>query len=81
MLNLVVDFQEGKQLALNQKFIEGLRSTLLDSSLDKVCSPNFHTHKNTVIPACLVHNEFTQLRDASFRVGVHCKSDYFAWRR
>ncbi|KAL9663842.1 hypothetical protein QQ045_019234 [Rhodiola kirilowii] len=35
MLSLVADFQEGKQLALNQNFIEGLRSTLLDPSLDK----------------------------------------------
>uniref|UniRef100_A0A7N0U133 Aminopeptidase N n=1 Tax=Kalanchoe fedtschenkoi TaxID=63787 RepID=A0A7N0U133_KALFE len=35
MLDLVANFQHGKELTLNQKFIEGLRSTLLDSSLDK----------------------------------------------
>lgn len=36
MLNLVADFQQNKPLVLNQNFVEGLRSILCDSSLDKV---------------------------------------------
>ncbi|XP_011022661.1 PREDICTED: puromycin-sensitive aminopeptidase-like isoform X3 [Populus euphratica] len=35
MLSLVVDFQQGKPLVLNPKFVQGLRSILCDSSLDK----------------------------------------------
>lgn len=36
MLNLVADFQQNKPLVLNQNFVDGLRSILCDSSLDKV---------------------------------------------
>ncbi|KAF3448585.1 hypothetical protein FNV43_RR09298 [Rhamnella rubrinervis] len=35
MLNLVADFQQNKQLVLNPKFVQGLKSILSDSSLDK----------------------------------------------
>ncbi|KAH7662914.1 Peptidase M1 alanine aminopeptidase/leukotriene A4 hydrolase protein [Dioscorea alata] len=35
MLNLVADFQQNKDLILNQKFVNGIRSILCDSSLDK----------------------------------------------
>ncbi|KAL2902772.1 Puromycin-sensitive aminopeptidase, partial [Bienertia sinuspersici] len=35
MLNLVADFQQNKPLHLNAKFVEGLKSILHDSSLDK----------------------------------------------
>ncbi|GAV76097.1 Peptidase_M1 domain-containing protein/DUF3458 domain-containing protein, partial [Cephalotus follicularis] len=35
MLNLVADFQQNKSFVLNPKFVEGLRSILSDSSLDK----------------------------------------------
>ncbi|XP_040985933.1 puromycin-sensitive aminopeptidase isoform X2 [Juglans microcarpa x Juglans regia] len=35
MLNLVADFQQNKPLVLNQNFVDGLRSILSDSSLDK----------------------------------------------
>ncbi|KAJ0970270.1 hypothetical protein J5N97_023147 [Dioscorea zingiberensis] len=35
MLSLVADFQQNKELILNQKFVDGLRSILCDSSLDK----------------------------------------------
>lgn len=35
MLSLVADFQQGKPLVLNPKFVQGLRSILCDSSLDK----------------------------------------------
>ncbi|KAI4315434.1 hypothetical protein L6164_028246 [Bauhinia variegata] len=35
MLNLVDDFQHNKPLVLNPKFVDGLRSILSDSSLDK----------------------------------------------
>ncbi|XWS61753.1 hypothetical protein CRYUN_Cryun07bG0152700 [Craigia yunnanensis] len=35
MLSLVVDFQQNKPLALNPKFVQGLRSILCDTSLDK----------------------------------------------
>ncbi|XP_037495626.1 puromycin-sensitive aminopeptidase isoform X2 [Jatropha curcas] len=35
MLSLVADFQQNKPLALNPKFVNGLRSILGDSSLDK----------------------------------------------
>ncbi|XP_042948330.1 puromycin-sensitive aminopeptidase isoform X2 [Carya illinoinensis] len=35
MLNLVADFQQNKPLVLNQNFVDGLRSILCDSSLDK----------------------------------------------
>lgn len=37
MLQLVADHQQNKPLVLNSKFVEGLRSILSDSSLDKVC--------------------------------------------
>ena len=37
MLQLVADHQLNKPLVLNSKFVEGLRSILSDSSLDKVC--------------------------------------------
>lgn len=37
MLQLVADHQQNKTLVLNSKFVEGLRSILSDSSLDKVC--------------------------------------------
>lgn len=36
MLSLVADFQEQKALALNPKFVDGLRSILRNTSLDKV---------------------------------------------
>jgi len=36
MLSLVADFQQGKPLVLNPKFVQGLRSILSDSNLDKV---------------------------------------------
>ena len=36
MLSLVGDFQQGKPLVLNPKFVQGLRSILGDSNLDKV---------------------------------------------
>lgn len=35
MLSLVADFQQNKTLVLNPKFVQGLRSILSDSSLDK----------------------------------------------
>ncbi|CAN0841278.1 Puromycin-sensitive aminopeptidase [Linum grandiflorum] len=35
MLSLVADFQQNKSLSLNPKFVQGLRSILSDSSLDK----------------------------------------------
>eukprot|EP00258_Populus_trichocarpa_P026327 XP_024442346.1 puromycin-sensitive aminopeptidase [Populus trichocarpa] len=35
MLSLVSDFQQGKPLVLNPKFVQGLRSVLSDSNLDK----------------------------------------------
>ncbi|XP_022736036.1 puromycin-sensitive aminopeptidase isoform X2 [Durio zibethinus] len=35
MLSLVTDFQQNKPLALNPKFVQGLRSILSDTSLDK----------------------------------------------
>ncbi|XWS48912.1 hypothetical protein CRYUN_Cryun13aG0117500 [Craigia yunnanensis] len=35
MLSLVADFQQNKPLALNPKFVQGLRSLLCDTSLDK----------------------------------------------
>ncbi|KAJ6946233.1 hypothetical protein NC651_001099 [Populus alba x Populus x berolinensis] len=35
MLSLVADFQQGKPLVLNPKFVQGLRSILSDSNLDK----------------------------------------------
>ncbi|XP_021280550.1 puromycin-sensitive aminopeptidase isoform X3 [Herrania umbratica] len=35
MLSLVADFQQNKPLSLNPKFVEGLRSILCDTSLDK----------------------------------------------
>ncbi|GMH09389.1 hypothetical protein Nepgr_011230 [Nepenthes gracilis] len=35
MLNLVVDFQQNKPLVLNPEFVNGIRSILLDSNLDK----------------------------------------------
>ncbi|XP_022760268.1 puromycin-sensitive aminopeptidase-like isoform X1 [Durio zibethinus] len=35
MLSLVADFQQNKPLALNPKFVQGLRSILSDRSLDK----------------------------------------------
>ncbi|CAN1778120.1 Puromycin-sensitive aminopeptidase [Linum perenne] len=35
MLSLVADFQQNKPLVLNPKFVQGLRSILSDSSLDK----------------------------------------------
>ncbi|KAL3499325.1 hypothetical protein ACH5RR_038418 [Cinchona calisaya] len=35
MLSLVADFQENKPLILNPQFVEGIRSILCDSSLDK----------------------------------------------
>lgn len=37
MLTLVSDFQQTKELVLNQKFVDGIRSMLCDSSLDQVC--------------------------------------------
>ena len=36
MLSLVADFQQQKTLALNPKFVDGLRAILRSSSLDKV---------------------------------------------
>lgn len=36
MLSLVADFQQQKTLALNPKFVDGLRSILRNTSLDKV---------------------------------------------
>ena len=36
MLSLVADFQQNKPLVLNPNFVHGLKSILLDSSLDKV---------------------------------------------
>lgn len=36
MLSLVGDFQENKPLVLNPQFVQGLKSILCDSSLDKV---------------------------------------------
>lgn len=42
MLQLVADHHQNKPLVLNSKFLEGLRSILSDSSLDKVCgAPSF----------------------------------------
>lgn len=41
MLSLVADFQQNKPLVLNPKFVHGLRSILLDSSLDKVFTIHF----------------------------------------
>ncbi|GAB4857401.1 Puromycin-sensitive aminopeptidase [Ancistrocladus abbreviatus] len=35
MINLVADFQQKKPLVLNPKFVDGLKSILCDSSLDK----------------------------------------------
>ncbi|GAB2273903.1 Puromycin-sensitive aminopeptidase [Dionaea muscipula] len=35
MLNLVADYQQNKPLVLNSKFVDGIRSILTDSSLDK----------------------------------------------
>ncbi|XP_068639666.1 puromycin-sensitive aminopeptidase [Aristolochia californica] len=35
MLNLVTDFQENRELTLNPKFVDGLKSILCDSNLDK----------------------------------------------
>ncbi|KAL5552038.1 hypothetical protein UlMin_002214 [Ulmus minor] len=35
MLSLVTDFQQNKELVLNPKFVQGLKSILVDSSLDK----------------------------------------------
>ncbi|CAI0476153.1 unnamed protein product, partial [Linum tenue] len=35
MLTLVADFQQNKPLVLNPKFVQGLKSILIDSSLDK----------------------------------------------
>lgn len=36
MLNLVSDFQQNKPLILNQEFLNGVKSILCDTSLDKV---------------------------------------------
>lgn len=36
MLSLVADYQQNKQLVLNPKFVQGLKSILCDCSLDKV---------------------------------------------
>jgi aminopeptidase N len=36
MLSLVADFQQQKTLALNPKFVDGLRAILRSTSLDKV---------------------------------------------
>lgn len=36
MLNLVSDFQQDKPLVLNPKFVDGVKRTLCDSTLDKV---------------------------------------------
>jgi len=38
MLNLVADFQKNNSLVLNPKFVDGIRSILKDTSLDKVCT-------------------------------------------
>jgi aminopeptidase N len=38
MLSLVADFQQQKTLILNPKFVDGLRSILRNTSLDKVKS-------------------------------------------
>lgn len=36
MLSLVADFQQQKTLVLNPKFVDGIRSILRNTSLDKV---------------------------------------------
>lgn len=36
MLSLVADFQQNKALVLNPQFLQGIKSILTDSSLDKV---------------------------------------------
>lgn len=36
MLSLVADFQQQKALDLNSKFVDGIRSILRNTSLDKV---------------------------------------------
>lgn len=43
MIGLVADYQQNKALSLSSKFVEGFRSILSDSSLDKVsvCLCNF----------------------------------------
>lgn len=37
MLNLVSDVQQNKPLVLNREFLNGVKSILCDTSLDKVC--------------------------------------------
>lgn len=37
MLDLIVAEQKGQKLSVDSAFIEGIRSTLTNSSLDKVC--------------------------------------------
>lgn len=36
MLSLVCDFQQNKPLVLNPKFVDGVKSILCDTTLDKV---------------------------------------------
>lgn len=38
MLDLIVAEQKGQKLSVDSAFIEGIRSTLTNSSLDKVCN-------------------------------------------
>ena len=38
MLNLVAVFQKNNSLVLNPKFVDGIRSVLNDTNLDKVCT-------------------------------------------
>lgn len=49
MLSLVADFQQNKPLVLNPKFVHGLKSILLDSSLDKVFMMQFFLFSNRIL--------------------------------
>lgn len=49
MLSLVADFQQNKPLVLNPKFVHGLKSILLDSSLDKVFMKQCFFSQNRIL--------------------------------
>lgn len=67
MLSLVADFQQNKPLVLNPQFLQGIKSILTDSSLDKVL-----THLVSCRCLCFMSEEKCFANYCRILSGIHC---------
>lgn len=66
MLSLVADFQQNKALALNPQFLQGIKSILTDSSLDKVFAASF------LVDICVSYLIKCYANGVFILSGIHC---------